>query len=79
VTTPDETQATPPGFGRRNPHCSRCGDLRGGPFGHEISECQYRPGMTASEVAAILPPERRAAFWDQQIDRYFAAKGVRDA
>lgn len=30
-------------FGRRNPHCSNCGDERGGPIGHEISECTYRP------------------------------------
>lgn len=30
---------------RRNTHCSNCGDSRGGPFGHETSECtwnQYR-------------------------------------
>lgn len=27
---------------RRNPHCSNCGDGRGGPFGHEISECTFR-------------------------------------
>lgn len=26
---------------RRNPHCSNCGDLRGGPLGHEISECTF--------------------------------------
>lgn len=25
---------------RRNPHCSNCGDLRGGPMGHETSECR---------------------------------------
>jgi len=30
-------------FGRRNTHCSNCGDERGGPVGHEISECTYRP------------------------------------
>jgi hypothetical protein len=60
------------GFGRRNPHCSNCGDLRGGPFGHESSECKYRAGMTAGEVAAILPEHQRNEFWDQQIDRYFA-------
>jgi len=27
--------------GRRNPHCSNCGDERGGQFGHETSECTY--------------------------------------
>lgn len=26
----------------RNVHCSNCGDTRGGPIGHEISECTYR-------------------------------------
>lgn len=33
---------------RRNPHCSNCGDTRGGPIGHEISECTFRrpPGST---------------------------------
>jgi hypothetical protein len=65
------TERTNQGFGRRNPHCSNCGDLRGGPFGHEISECKYRSGMSASEVAAILPEHQRPEFWDQQIDRYF--------
>ena len=27
---------------RRNPHCTNCGDLRGGPMGHETSECRWR-------------------------------------
>lgn len=61
-------------FGRRNPHCSNCGDERGGPFGHEISECRYRSDMTNADVAMILPPHRRDEFWDQAIDRYFAAQ-----
>jgi hypothetical protein len=61
----------PKGFGRRNPHCSNCGDERGGPFGHEISECRYRHGMTAGEVAKLLPEDRRGEFWDLCIDRYF--------
>jgi len=26
---------------RRNSHCSNCGDLRGGPMGHEASECRW--------------------------------------
>jgi hypothetical protein len=26
---------------KRNPHCSNCGDTRGGPVGHEISECTW--------------------------------------
>jgi hypothetical protein len=27
---------------RRNTHCSNCGDIRGGPFGHEAYECTWR-------------------------------------
>lgn len=61
----------PKGFGRRNPHCSNCGDERGGPFGHEISECQYRPGMTAEELAKTMPPEKASRYWSVLIDRYF--------
>lgn len=64
------------GFGRRNRHCSNCGDERGGPFGHEISECRYRSGMTAEEVAEILPEERRQEFWDLCVDRYLTAQGI---
>lgn len=26
---------------RRNVHCSNCGDTRGGPVGHEVSECTW--------------------------------------
>jgi len=62
------------GFGRRNPHCSNCGDERGGPVGHEISECRYRSGMVAWEVAQILPEHRRDEFWDVMIDRHMAAE-----
>jgi hypothetical protein len=32
----------PPPARPRNVHCSICGDTRGGPVGHEISECTYR-------------------------------------
>jgi hypothetical protein len=49
-----------------------CGDERGGPFGHETSECLWHPGMSNGEVAQLLPEHRRAEFWDQAIDRYFA-------
>jgi len=76
VVPVDEPPVAPLGFGRRNPHCSNCGDERGGPFGHEISECTYRHGMIASEVAALLSAERRGEFWATRIDRYFAAQGV---
>lgn len=64
----------PPGFGRRNVHCSNCGDERGGPFGHETSECGYRSGMVAWQVAELLPEHRRSEFWEQAIDRYLAAE-----
>jgi hypothetical protein len=56
-------------FGRRNPHCSNCGDERGGPFGHEISECLYRSGMTAEELAATMPDDKALRYWGAVIDR----------
>jgi hypothetical protein len=63
-------------YGRRNTHCSNCGDERGGPFGHEISECLYRSGMTVTELAATMPPDKKSAYLDAQIDRYFAERGI---
>lgn len=27
---------------RRNPHCSNCGDTRGGPVRHEAHECTWK-------------------------------------
>lgn len=59
-------------FGRTNPHCSRCGDERGGPVGHEISECRYRPGMTAEELAATMDDATADRYWDTVLDTYFA-------
>jgi hypothetical protein len=61
-------------FGRRNTHCSNCGDERGGPFGHEISECLYRSGMTVIELAETMPPEKRSRYLDAVIDAYFASQ-----
>lgn len=29
-----------------NPYCMRCGDTRGGPYGHETNECVYRRKST---------------------------------
>lgn len=63
-------------FGRRNTHCSNCGDERGGPFGHEISECLYRPGMTVGELAKTMPPDKRSRYYDAAIDEYFRTEGV---
>ena len=34
-----------------NPHCSRCGDERGGPYGHETNECTWRRGDPAHDAA----------------------------
>lgn len=58
------------GFGRSNPHCMNCGDERGGPFGHEISECRYRAGMTVAELADTMDPVRRSAYYEEQVERY---------
>ena len=60
-------------FGRPNPHCVKCGDERGGPWGHETSECLYRDGMTTADLAATMSPERRAAYWGTLADRYLYA------
>lgn len=61
------------GFGRRNVHCSNCGDERGGPLGHETSECRYRLGMTAEELAATMDEEKAVRYWGMLIDRYLDA------
>ena len=63
-------------YGRRNVHCSNCGDERGGPFGHETSECKYRSGMTVVELAATMPTEKANQYYDHVINRYFEAKGI---
>lgn len=63
-------------FGRANPHCCNCGDLRGGPFGHESSECLYRNGMTARELADTMDSEKRSKYWDFKIDQYFRERGI---
>jgi hypothetical protein len=57
-------------FGRRNPHCSNCGDERGGPFGHEISECLYRHGMTVEELARTMPAEKAKTYYSVIVARY---------
>lgn len=64
----------PKGFGRRNVHCSNCGDERGGPFGHETSECRYFPGMSV-DVLTKMPhmAGREGEIWDSYIDRYLEA------
>ena len=62
------------GYGRRNVHCSNCGDERGGPFGHETSECQWFPGMSV-DVLAKMPhmAGREAEVWNTYVGRYFDA------
>jgi hypothetical protein len=62
------------GFGRRNTHCSNCGDERGGPFGHEISECRWKPGMTVTELTQQPHMAgREGEIWDTYVDRYLDA------
>lgn len=39
-----------PQAARQNTHCSNCGDTRGGPVGHEISECTWDSKAAAPEV-----------------------------
>jgi hypothetical protein len=34
----------------RNPHCSNCGDTRGGPIGHEASECTWAPEFVDVQI-----------------------------
>lgn len=58
-------------FGRVNPHCSNCGDERGGPFGHEISECKYRHGMTVLELTKTMDDSIAQKLWEQAVEEYF--------
>lgn len=63
--------ALPTGFGRRNVHCSNCGDERGGPFGHETAECQWWPGMSVYLLAGLPHlADRQAEVWGHYVDRY---------
>lgn len=39
----------------RNVHCSNCGDTRGGPVGHETSECTW----DSRPVPLDVPPTGR--------------------
>lgn len=64
------TPARPLRFGTRNPYCAKCGDERGGLYGHESSECEYRHDMTVAEVAATMPEHRRGLYLDEVLDRY---------
>jgi hypothetical protein len=68
----------PRGFGRRNVHCSNCGDERGGPFGHETAECHYRDGMSVGELVD-LPHlvDRRPEVWEHYVERYLEEKLAR--
>lgn len=61
---------------RRNPHCSNCGDTRGGPFGHEISECTWvapagifeeRDQCRGDELPGVVAAARREG-WAQAIE-----------
>lgn len=48
---PDQPRNCPGTSARRNPWCSNCGDTRGGPVGHEISECTW-DSKTSAELPA---------------------------
>jgi hypothetical protein len=40
-----------------NIYCSRCGDTRGGPYGHETNECTWRDscaGCNCAQIAASV-------------------------
>jgi hypothetical protein len=62
-------------FGRDNPHCSRCGDERGGDYGHETSECVYRSGVTVGDLARARP-DRAAWIYEAALDQWFESQGV---
>lgn len=57
-------------FGRRNTHCSNCGDERGGPFGHETYECKYVKGMTVVELAVTMPDDKANVYLDFVINAH---------
>lgn len=46
-----------------NPYCSRCGDTRGGPYGHETNECTWNDPCAGCDCAALAASVclRRAA------------------
>ena len=46
-----------------NPYCMRCGDLRGGPYGHETNECKWNDpcaGCDCSKLGASVCLRRAA-------------------
>jgi hypothetical protein len=48
---------------RSNPYCANCGDERGGPYGHETSECHWNDPCTGCDCAQLASSVclRRAA------------------
>lgn len=63
------------GFGRRNVHCSTCGDERGGPFGHETSECKYFTDMSVFLLTKMPHMAgREGEIWETYVDRYLDAE-----
>lgn len=63
------------GFGRRNVHCSNCGDERGGPPDHATSECGYFEGMSVFLLTRMPHMAgREGEIWDTYIDRYLDAQ-----
>lgn len=52
------------GYGQYNPYCMICADERGGPIGHESSECAWRTAKNEAELAlTMLPMSKRLHFY----------------
>jgi hypothetical protein len=78
---------------RRNQHCMNCGDTRGGPIGHETSECtygrtatnpdlatavaRYNAKLSAEDRAAILAHAARILENQRRIDQLAEAIGIK--
>lgn len=62
----------------RNQHCMNCGDTRGGPMGHETSECTYDSSIITAVRGALKPSHRLVLgrlVHDAQQDTYPLADG----
>lgn len=58
---PADRRDLPGAMGRpRNPYCTRCGDTRGGAYGHDGSECTWgsgEPGIASVALVGRTPPQ----------------------
>lgn len=61
---PSQTGVHPfDGYGEYNPYCMICADERGGPIGHESSECAWREAKNGMELALTMPVKKRLHFY----------------